>query len=476
MSTTETPIIFYKPGQKINPRAAKGRFNNLRVLFVILTQCLFYLLPWAQWNGRQAFLLDLTHRKFYLFDWVFWPQDILIVALLLMVAAYSLFLFTTIAGRLFCGYVCPQTVYTELFLWIETWIEGNRTRRIALDKAPFGLQKLRIKTIKHVLWIVLAAWTGFTFVGYFSPILDLGARVFTLNLGGWETFWILFYSFATWGNAGFMREKICLHMCPYARFQSVMFDQDTFIVSYDKERGEPRGHRSSKQAHSTLKDDHKGDCVDCSMCVQVCPTGIDIRNGLQYECIGCGACIDACDEVMEKMKYPKGLIRYTSERALAEGKTLANSLHRLLRPRVIGYSIMWIIIVIAFVIFLSVRSPLKVDVLRDRSLYTENVDGSIDNNYQIQVINTKEQSVRIQLSAEGLQGISVIAPTTFEIEALQNKIIPVTLRYQPKPVDDQGKNDEHRGLEARSAHINLIVTDKVNNISVTEKTRFLIPE
>ena len=300
----------YEIRQKIYPRAVTGIFALWRWLFVWATQLVFYGLPWLSWNGRQAVLFDLLHRKFYILGLVFWPQDIVYLTVLLIISAYSLFLFTAVAGRLWCGFACPQTVYTEIFIWIEKVIEGDRLKRMKLDGAPLSARKFGLKAAKHAAWIALGLWTGFTFVGYFTPILELGRLVLSFGAGPWETFWIFFYGFATYGNAGWMREQVCKYMCPYARFQSVMFDQDTLIITYDRERGEPRGARARSADH---KARGLGDCVDCGICVQVCPTGIDIRNGLQYECIGCAACIDACDQVMDRMHYPAGLIRYATQ-------------------------------------------------------------------------------------------------------------------------------------------------------------------
>jgi len=291
----------YEVRKKIYPRAVHGAFASWRWGLVFATQLVFYGLAWLEWNGRQAVLFDLAARKFYLFGLVLWPQDVIYLTVLLVISALSLFLFTAIAGRLWCGYACPQTVYTEIFLWIERRIEGDRMARMKLDQSPNGARKVALKSAKHGAWIALSAWTGFTFVGYFTPIRDLMHSAATLDFGAWEWFWIGFYGFATYGNAGWMREQVCKYMCPYARFQSAMFDSDTLVITYDAARGEPRGSRAKKADARALGI---GDCVDCSICVQVCPTGIDIRNGLQYECIGCAACIDGCDQVMDRMGYP----------------------------------------------------------------------------------------------------------------------------------------------------------------------------
>src|SRR5215813_8056240 len=340
-------LSLYEVRRKIYPRAVHGWFAAWRWALVWATQIVFYGSAWLTWNGRQAVLFDIVHRKFYIFGLVFWPQDIIYLAVLLIISALSLFLFTAVAGRLWCGYACPQTVYTEIFLWIERRIEGDRARRMKRDAAPFTLEKLGVKAAKHASWIVLSLWTGFTFVAYFTPSRDLALEAASLSLGPWETFWILFYGFATYGNAGWMREQVCKYMCPYARFQSVMFDKDTLVITYDGARGEPRGPRSRSV---DLAKAGLGHCVDCSICVQACPTGIDIRKGLQIECIGCAACIDGCDQVMDKMGYPKGLIRYSTENALKGHYGTERIVKRVLRPRVLVYSaVLWIIIIGALV-------------------------------------------------------------------------------------------------------------------------------
>ena len=342
-TTGETKVVsLYQSQKKIYAKSVTGRFANLRWLMVFVTQAIFYGLAWLPWNGRQAVLFDLGARKFYIFDWIFWPQDVLYLTFILIVSAYSLFFVTAIAGRIFCGYACPQTVYTEIFMWVEKKFEGDRAARMKLDQAPMSFEKAWRKGGKHLAWVLIGLWTGFTFVGYFTPIKTLAHEVLTATTGPWETFWILFYGFATWGNAGFMREQVCKYMCPYARFQSVMFDRDTMIVTYDKERGEPRGGRKKSADTRAL---NLGSCVDCSLCVQVCPTGIDIRDGLQYECIGCSACIDVCDTVMDKMSYPRGLIRYSTENAVEKHWDAAAIRQHMLRPRILIYFAVLVLLV-----------------------------------------------------------------------------------------------------------------------------------
>jgi len=415
---------------KIYPRSVSGIFARWRVVFVFLTQLVFYGLPWLQWHGRQAVLFDLGARKFYLFGLVLWPQDVVYLAVLLVISALALFLFTAVAGRLFCGYACPQTVYTEIFMWIERRVEGDRLARIRLDESPWTPRKLRLKLAKHALWIIVAGWTGYTFIGYFAPIRGLGHDLLALQLGPWQWFWMLFYGFATWGNAGFMRESVCKYMCPYARFQSVMVDPDTFVVTYDKGRGDPRGGRSRKLDHKAAG---LGDCVDCSLCVQVCPTGIDIRDGLQYMCIGCGACIDACDQVMDKMQYPVGLIRYASQHAVEQGWTPRRARARLLRPRVLVYGSVILALAAAFVATLALRNPLRVDVIRDRGvLAREAPGGRIENVYRLQLINTSESALVLRLGATGLPGLDVHVERqddqSIVLEPYANKLVPVVIR------------------------------------------------
>ncbi|PTT88173.1 cytochrome c oxidase accessory protein CcoG, partial [Pelomonas sp. HMWF004] len=361
MADSEAVIRLYRSEDKIQPRAVDGFYARWRWAFVALTQAVFYGLPWLSWGGRQAVLFDLGARRFYIFGLVLYPQDFVYLAALLMVSAFGLFLFTAVAGRVWCGYACPQTVYTEMFMAVERWFEGDRMARLRLDKAPWSLGKLWRKAGKQAVWIALGLWTGFTFVGYFTPIHTLMAEVLSLGVSPWESFWVLFYGFATYGNAGYMREQVCKYMCPYARFQSAMFDRDTLIVSYDTERGEPRGRNAlrGKKAEAQARTAAVGDCIDCGLCVQVCPTGIDIRKGLQYECIGCAACIDVCDGVMDKMSTPRGLIRYDTENGLEQHLSRAQRWRRVFRPRVLVYSAVLLLIISAMLYSLASRHSFR---------------------------------------------------------------------------------------------------------------------
>ena len=440
-SPAEAPIEqqLYAIRQTIQTRAVHGMFANWRIALVLLTQVVYYGLPWLQWDNRQAVLFDLAARKFYIFGLVFWPQDFVYLTGLLILSALALFLFTAVAGRLWCGYACPQTVYTEIFMWVESWLEGDHIARKKLDKSPWNANKLRRRGLKHAVWLLIALWTGFTFVGYFTPIQTLAAEVMNASLGPWESFWIVFYGFATWGNAGFMREQVCKYMCPYARFQSVMFDSDTLTVTYDTSRGEPRGPRGKKVDY---KAEGLGDCVDCGVCVQVCPTGIDIRNGLQYECIGCAACIDGCDQIMDKMGYPRGLIRYTTENVVKGKYPDSGIVRHILRPRTIIYTVLLTLIAGAFLYSLATRVPLRVDVVRDRvSLSKETEEGLIENVYRLQLINKDGQPHRYTIQAQGIDGLRAVT-TAREIAAAPLQTIDIPVSLIADPVELKGRSIE----------------------------------
>jgi cytochrome c oxidase accessory protein FixG len=417
----------YASESKVYPRAVSGRFAQWRWAFVWLTQIVFYGLPWLQWGERQAVLFDLAARRFYIFGYVLYPQDFIYLTGLLVISALSLFLFTAVAGRLWCGFACPQTVYTEIFLWIERKVEGDRLARMKLDAEPMSLEKLVKKWFKHLLWLGLAMWTGFTFVGYFTPMTELGMEFLQTRMGSWEVFWVFFYGFATYGNAGFMREQVCKYMCPYARFQAAMFDRDTLIVSYDTARGEPRGSRSRQVDFAA---DGLGACVDCTLCVQVCPTGIDIRNGLQYECIGCAACVDVCDGVMDKMNYPRGLIRFTTQNALQQGDAGKHFiLRRMLRPRVLVYASILLALTAGLMFSLALRTPLKVDVVRDRAALSRIVAGGrLENVYRLQIMNATEQPQRYRIRAEGLAGLSLASDAEVQVGPAESRWVPVRLQ------------------------------------------------
>ncbi|NMM11347.1 MAG: cytochrome c oxidase accessory protein CcoG [Polaromonas sp.] len=461
VDTDEKRVSLYQAQKKIYIRSVSGLFSKWRWGMVFLTQLVFYGLPWFEWGQRQAILFDLEARRFYIFGLVLYPQDFIYLSGILVISALSLFLFTAVAGRQWCGYACPQTVYTELFVWIEKLTEGDRSARLRLDGRPMSLNKFARKATKQFLWVTLGLWTGFTFVGYFTPIRDLGMSFVTWNMGPWETFWVFFYGFATYGNAGYMREQVCKYMCPYARFQSAMFDNDTLIVTYDEARGEPRGARSKK---ADLKALNLGSCVDCTLCVQVCPTGIDIRKGLQYECISCAACIDACDNVMDKVGYPRGLIRYSTHNAVTQGWTRSQLLRRVFRPRVLVYTAILSAVTIALFTSLALRTPFKVDVVRDRTSLARIVnDDKIENVYRLQVMNATESTQNYRITVQGLPGLALVSESMISVEATQSRWVPVTLQL-PGDGASAGAHAIHFEIEA------------INTPGhVTEKSVFLVP-
>lgn len=455
-------VSLYASREKIQPRSVSGLFARWRWAMVWLTQLVFYGLPWLQWNARQAVLFDLEARRFYLFGLVLYPQDFIYLTGLLVISALSLFLFTAVAGRLWCGFTCPQTVYTEIFMWIEKKVEGDRSARMRLDSAKLSGAKLGKKTLKHALWIAVALWTGFTFVGYFTPMRELGALTLAASLGPWQLFWVGFYGFATYGNAGFLREQVCKYMCPYARFQSAMFDKDTMIVTYDAQRGEPRGARSKKADPKALG---LGSCVDCTLCVQVCPTGIDIRKGLQYECIGCAACVDVCDDVMDKVGYPRGLIRFSTQNGVAQGWDTRQMLKRAMRPRVLVYTGILLSITLAVGMSLFLRTPLKVDVIRDRGALARMVEqGRIENVFRLQIMNATELPQRYAISVSGLPGIALASDA--EVQVLSTEARAVAVRVQIPP------NAASSGSHPIAFEIRAVGDDAVH---VTEKAAFLVP-
>ncbi|MBH2009290.1 MAG: cytochrome c oxidase accessory protein CcoG [Xanthomonadaceae bacterium] len=454
-------MSIYQAQKKIYPRSVTGLFSKWRWAMVFITQLVFYGLPWLEWGQRQAVLFDLEARRFYILGLVLYPQDFIYLSGILVISALSLFLFTAVAGRQWCGYACPQTVYTEIFLWLEKITEGDRSARLRLDASPMSVNKFTRKASKQFLWIALSLWTGFTFVGYFTPIKELGMSFMAAGMGPWETFWVFFYGFATYGNAGYMREQVCKYMCPYARFQSAMFDKDTLIVTYDEVRGEPRGSRSKKADPKAL---NLGSCIDCTLCVQVCPTGIDIRKGLQYECISCAACIDVCDTVMDKMNYPRGLIRYSTQNAVAQGWGRAQLLRKIFRPRVLVYSAILLGVTVALFTSLLLRSPFKVDVDRDRASLARIVSGGkIENVYRLQVMNATENMQSYRITATGLPGLILASDGTFSVDATESRWVPVTLQL-PYEAATPGSHEIHFEVEA------------INSPGrVTEKSIFLVP-
>ena len=497
----------YAKQPKVYPREIDGRFQRLRAIAVFWLLGMFYAFPWISIGGQQLVLFDLPARRFHVFGLTFWPQDFYLLTMLLVIAALTLFFFTALAGRLWCGYACPQTVWTEVFLWIERRIEGDRNARMRLDKAPWSWNRIWRKSAKQAAWIAFALWTGFTFVGFFTPIRGLSQEILAGTLGGWALFWTLFYAFATYGNAGFLREQVCKYMCPYARFQSAMFDKDTLVISYDAARGEPRGHRkrvkagirdsvfgigesgavaaakaamptiaapASAHAESRIPNPESpppnesripnpesrplGDCIDCLACVQVCPTGIDIRDGLQIECIACAACIDACDAVMDKMAYPLGLIRYTTEHAMAGAP------QRILRPRVFVYATILAAFVGAFVWAVGARAPVLVEVLHDRNALFRTVGGgAIENSYNVKLVNKSGEPRRLVVRLAGGLPLRTLGTPAVTLEPGEVFSLPLTLRADAGAL--RGRQD-----------IGVEVVQEDDRVVALAKAQFFAPE
>ncbi|WP_445571620.1 cytochrome c oxidase accessory protein CcoG [Pseudomonas sp. E102] len=402
----------------IHTRSFTGLFRTLRISGAGILFLLFFGTVWLNWGGRQAVLWDLSESKFHIFGATFWPQDFILLSALLIIAAFGLFAITVFAGRVWCGYTCPQSSWTWIFMWVEKITEGERNQRIKLQAAPWDLNKLLRRSAKHTLWLVISLLTGLTFVGYFTPIRPLAEELLTLQIGGVSLFWVLFFTAATYLNAGWLREAVCMHMCPYARFQSVMFDKDTLTISYDVARGDIRGPRKREVDPA---DVGLGDCIDCQMCVQVCPTGIDIRDGLQMECIGCAACIDACDSIMDKMGYARGLIKYTSEHQLQGGKT------HLLRPRLVGYTAVLLVMIGALAVALAERPMVSLDVSKDRGLFRENSQGQIENIYSLKIINKTQQHQAYELSLVDGDGFVLQGKTRLSLAPGEIVDVPVSV-------------------------------------------------
>lgn len=443
----------FNPSNQIYVRESKGTYQKLRRYGGWFLLIIFGIVPWITYGDRQAILLDIGHQQFNFFGTTLYPQDLTLLALLFMIAAFGLFFITTFLGRVWCGYLCPQTVWTFIYIWFEEKLEGNANKRRKQDNSPITAQLLARKTLKHIAWLTIALLTGFTFVGYFVPIRELIIDFFTLNAMFWPVFWVLFFTICTYGNAGWMRSIMCIHMCPYARFQSAMFDKDTFIVGYDQARGEQRGPRPRKADPKTLG---LGDCIDCDLCVQVCPTGIDIRDGLQYECINCGACIDACDNTMERMGYSKGLINYTTEHRLSGKQT------KVMRPKLLGYGAVLLVMIGLFFVQVAAVDPAGLTVLRDRNqLFRTNGSGEIENTYNLKVINKTQQPQNYQLSVKGLDTFSWYGKQTITVQPGEVLNLPMSLGVKPE------------NLSSAVVTIQFILHDESHQFTLEVESRFI---
>ncbi len=449
----------YSARNRIYVRAVKGSLENIRRFFGLIFLGIFAIIPWLQYNGQQAVLLDIAEQRFNIFAMTLWPQDLTVVAYIFIVSAFALFFITTFAGRVWCGFMCPQTTWTFIYIWFEEKIEGPRNKRMKLDQRNLDFDKFWRKSLKHFSWIAVAVLTSLTFVGYFTEIDLLFIEFFTFNTTFWLGFWVVFFAACTYGNAGFMREIMCTHMCPYARFQSAMFDKDTFTVSYNAARGEHRGPRTRKMPKETLIEKGLGDCIDCNLCVQVCPTGIDIRNGLQYECINCGACVDACNGVMEKMGYEPKLISFTSEHELSGGTT------KIIRPKLIGYAFVLIIMTGMLVFDIATRVPIEIDIIRDRnSLDRETIDGLIENVYTVKILNKSQHDKVFTLSIKGLSSPVLYGDNQVAVAGGEVYTLPVSVAVDPSDLE----------IGTEQIYISVRTTDENGEtIVVDESTTFI---
>jgi cytochrome c oxidase accessory protein FixG len=453
-------IALYEKWRKIYPLWVQGRFQTGRRVVLVVLLLVFYVTPWLRWDGQPAVCFNLAERKFAVLGATFWPQEFVLLSWLLMIAAFSLFFFTVLAGRLWCGWACPQTVWTLCFQWIEKQVEGDRNERLRLDRGPWNARRIRKKALKYTLWTALALSISVTFVGYFIPIRELLPRIVAWNLEPSTQFWLAFPAAASFLFSGVLREQVCFHMCPYARFQSVMFDRDTLVIAYDEPRGEPRGGRRRDADPQALA---LGSCIDCKLCVAACPTGIDIRDGLQYQCIGCAQCIDACDGVMDEMGYARGLVRYSSERH-DQGEPA-----RRLRPRLFGYGAILLALMVAFTWTVSNRVPLALDIIRDRNrLYREHWDGSIENVYTLRIMNREASPRTYRIRAEGPM------PVRLETRDGSDQVVVAAGGQVSLPVDLIATDFE--GVDSNSLILFTIETTEEPHYIVTEESRFLRPE
>jgi len=445
-------------GIKIVAKRLAGRFRTLKWIGMSIWSVLF-LGPYLRWNDSQAILFDLPNRQFNILDITIYPQDIWMLSLTLLFFAILLAAVTSIAGRVFCGYFCFQTVWTDIFTWIEGKIEGNTPQKaMKFNNAPRSVHKLSRKIFKHSLWLLIGLLTGISFVAWFTDSLQLWRDLFTFNVSMMASIVIAAFTFGTYTFAGFMREQVCFWLCPYARLQGVMYDQDTLLPSYDAERGEPRGRIKKGQDNSA-----KGNCVDCNVCVAVCPTGIDIRKGQQEGCITCGLCIDACDSIMDKVKQPKGLIRYASYKELHHN---AASIPLYKRFRVIIYALILLGALSGIVYGFMNLSPTEFKVVHERQpLFVRLSDGSIQNKYTIKLLNKTKQTLEIQFDIKGLDGATLHGLKLMTVEP--GKVVPVTALVRVA-------EDKLKGGVTPIIFTGKVLSD--SNITLKYKSMFMAPK
>ena len=460
--TKPEPIRFFAKREKIYPKKVSGKFRTLKWIAMAVTLGIYYLAPLIRWDRgpnapNQAILIDLTHIRAYWFFIEIWPQEIYIFTGILIFAAVALFFITSLFGRVWCGYFCPQTVWTDLFVWVEGAIQGDRAARNKLTEGPLTFEKIWKKIFTHFIWLLIGLCTAGAFVFYFNDAPTLWVNIFHGHVSPTAEGFMGGLTLSTYIMAGFAREQVCMYMCPYARFQSAMFDRDTLIIGYDFVRGEPRGHHKKGESW-----EGRGHCIDCTACVQVCPVGIDIRKGLQMECIACGLCVDACDDIMHKIGLPQGLIRYDTEKGLAKEKKA-----RILRPRTIYYAI--ILSAVGFIILyaLAARTPVELHILHDRNpLFVTLSSGDVRNGYEIKILNKAHEIKHFSLSIAGLE------KARLEVKGVGD-LSPQDLSV---PADSVG--DYHAFLTAAPQNYERVgvifeIKDLSGNIKVTHNSEFM---
>lgn len=464
------PITYFASREKIHPKKVKGRYRRLKWLVMLATLSVYYLAPLIRWDRGpnapgQAILIDLPARRAYWFFIEIWPQEVYYLTAILIFAAIGLFCITSLLGRVWCGYLCPQTVWTDLFVTVEQWVQGDRAARLRLDKSPLSFEKIWKKALTHFLWVLIALSTAGAFVFYFNDAPQLWADILALQVSPAVLGFVAALTFSTYLMAGFAREQVCTYMCPYARFQSAMFDKDTLIIGYDETRGEPRG----KHKAGTSWEGH-GHCIDCTACVQVCPMGIDIRNGLQMECIACGLCVDACNDIMDKVNLPRGLIRYDTERRIeSKSSDMATTL-RILRPRTFYYAAI-LSLVAGLVIYGQVtRSPFDLHVMHSRNpLLVRLSNGDIRNIYDLKILNKMHADGNFRLA------LGNFPAGTIEI----NKAGHSSAETLQVPADSVGTFRifvTAKPQKFASEDIDFILTEEETKLSTSYKSMFMSEE
>lgn len=465
-------ITYFAKEPKIYPKRVWGRYRKLKWLVMILTLGVYYLAPFLRWDRGinapdQAILIDMVNRRGYFFFIEIWPQEVYYLTGILILAAVALFFVTSLAGRVWCGYACPQTVWTDLYVWVERIIQGDRNARKKLDESPWGIQKLWKKGVTHFIWLVIGLLTGGAWVFYFNDAPTLMEQILHFDVPPTVLGWIIALTLSTYVMAGFARQQVCKYMCPYARFQSAMFDRDTLIISYDEQRGEPRGKFKEKEEKGY------GDCIDCSLCVQVCPVGIDIREGLQYECIACGLCVDACNDVMDKLSLPKGLIRYdttVNQELRDEGKKEPSFWAHIFRARTYYYTAIMLAVAGVMLYSLLNRAPLELHVLHDRNpLFVKLSDGTIRNGYDIKVLNKTHEDREYKIKLSGLDNAEYRMNGTGAVDVNRFRVFADSVGHFRLFLKAPKQAQERHDITFHLEELDTKVTDEVDSVFISKK-------